>query len=148
MKVGFFHCKLQLCQGWWPQILKKCRYKFFEFVTRPRDQKVTWLGMWGLPMVSYHPAKFDGHRYCGRADIRLFICFSFKSMQNKDFNFQVYISLSIYLMTIWLNKNNYFVEYINNYFVEYINNSLNQNNYFVECINNYFFEYINDWLNI
>ena len=30
-------------------------------------------------------------------------------------------------MTIWLNKNNYFVEYINN--------SLNQNNYFVEFCN-------------
>ena len=27
-------------------------------------------------------------------------------------------------MTIWLNENNYFVEYINNYFVENINNSL------------------------
>ena len=31
-------------------------------------------------------------------------------------------------MTIWLSKNNYFVEYINN--------SLNENNYFVEYINN------------
>ena len=56
-------------------------------------------------------------------------------------------------MTIWLNKNNYFVEYINNslsqnnyfvefflsfvdnYFLEYINNSLNQNDYFVEFCN-------------
>ena len=28
-------------------------------------------------------------------------------------------------MTVSLNKNNYFVEYINNYFVEYINNLLN-----------------------
>ena len=25
--------------------------------------------MSGLPTVSYHPAKFDGHRYCGSADI-------------------------------------------------------------------------------
>ena len=25
--------------------------------------------MWGLPTVSYHPAKFDGHRYCQSADI-------------------------------------------------------------------------------
>ena len=44
------------------------------------------------------------------------------------------------LMTIWLNQNNYFVEFINNYFVEYKNNSLNQNNYF--------FEYIKNLLNI
>ena len=35
-------------------------------------------------------------------------------------------------MTIWLDKNSYFVEYINNL--------LNQNNYFVEYINNYFGE--------
>ena len=99
---------------------------FFEFVKWLLNQKVTWLWRWGSFNASYDSAKFGGHRYCGRADIRLFICFSFKSMQNKDFNFQVYISLSIYLMTTWLNKNNYFVEYINNYFVEYINNSLNQ----------------------
>ena len=44
------------------------------------------------------------------------------------------------LMTIWLNQNSYFVEFINNYFVEYKNNSLNQNNYF--------FEYIKNLLNI
>ena len=25
--------------------------------------------MWGFLMVSYHPAKFDGHRYCGKAGI-------------------------------------------------------------------------------
>ena len=25
--------------------------------------------MWGLPTVSYHPAKSDGQRYCGSADI-------------------------------------------------------------------------------
>ena len=25
--------------------------------------------MWGLPTVSYHSAKFDGHRYCESADI-------------------------------------------------------------------------------
>ena len=28
--------------------------------------------MWGLPTVSYHSAKFDGHRYCGSAEIRFF----------------------------------------------------------------------------
>ena len=43
-------------------------------------------------------------------------------------------------MTVWLNKNNHFVEDINN--------SLNENNYFVEYINNYFVEYINNLLNI
>ena len=37
-------------------------------------------------------------------------------------------------MIIWLNKNNYFVEYVNNCFAEYINNLLNQSNYFVERI--------------
>ena len=26
--------------------------------------------MWGLPMVSYNPAKFDAHRYCWSANIR------------------------------------------------------------------------------
>ena len=25
--------------------------------------------MWSLPKVSYHAAKFDGHRYCKSADI-------------------------------------------------------------------------------
>ena len=25
--------------------------------------------MWGLPTVTYHPANFDGHRYCESADI-------------------------------------------------------------------------------
>ena len=25
--------------------------------------------MWGLPMVSYHPDKLHGHRYCERADV-------------------------------------------------------------------------------
>ena len=24
--------------------------------------------MWGLPTVSYHPAKFDSYRYCESAD--------------------------------------------------------------------------------
>ena len=28
--------------------------------------------MWDLPKVSYHPAKFAGHRYCGSADIGFF----------------------------------------------------------------------------
>ena len=28
--------------------------------------------MWDLPTVSYHPAKFDGHRYCESADIGFF----------------------------------------------------------------------------
>ena len=28
------------------------------------------VGMWGLPTVSYHRVKFDGHRYCESADIR------------------------------------------------------------------------------
>ena len=84
----------------------------FIFVTWPRDQKVTWLGMWSLLMVSYtlpslmtivmvevflfvtwphnkkvmslwkwgsltvsyFSANFGDHRYCRRADIRLYIC--------------------------------------------------------------------------
>ena len=25
--------------------------------------------MWGLPTVTYHPANFDGHRYCESTDI-------------------------------------------------------------------------------
>ena len=28
--------------------------------------------MWHLPMLSYHPANFDGHRYCKSADIGFF----------------------------------------------------------------------------
>ena len=35
----------------------------------PLDQTATWLGIWGLLTVSYSPAKFDGHRYCGKAGI-------------------------------------------------------------------------------
>ena len=33
------------------------------------------VGMWGLPTVSYHSVKFNGHRYCESAGIR-FLNFS------------------------------------------------------------------------
>ena len=83
-KSGFPHPKLILFQFWWPWVLRKSRYKFFEFVTWPRNQKVTWFWGWGLPTARYFCTKFGGHRFCGRADIRFFICFSFKFIQNKD----------------------------------------------------------------
>ena len=129
---------------------------YFSFITWLRYQKVIWLWRWGPPTESYYSATFGGHRYCGRADIRLFIYFSFKSIQNKDqisISKFMYLIKTIYLMTIWLTKNDYFIEYLNNslnenyYFVEYKNNSLNQSNYLVEYINNYFFEYISNLLN-
>ena len=147
LKIEFPHRKLLLCQVWWPLILRKCRYKFFEFVTWPRDQKVTWLALWGLLTVSYHSAKFNGYRYCESADISflnlwrdhvikrsrdfedwvpqpqvttlpslvaigiaagqicLFMCFSFKSIQNKDqISMFKFIFRWPYIMTIWLNK--------------------------------------------
>ena len=56
-----------------PGIMEK-QLQDFWFVTWPRHQKVTWLSGWGLSTVSYHSAKFGGHRYCGRADIRFYIC--------------------------------------------------------------------------
>ena len=52
----------------------KCRYRFFWFVTWPRNQKAMWVSGWIFPTISYHSANFDGHRYCGRADIRFCIC--------------------------------------------------------------------------
>ena len=45
---------------------------YFTFVTRKRDQKVTWPGMWGLSMVSYHSTKFDDNSYCGNAAMSFF----------------------------------------------------------------------------
>ena len=138
--------------------------RFYNCCVTTTWSKGRLLRMWGLPMVSYHPAKSDGHRYsgsadisflnlscdhpikrshvfeggvhplqvttlpslvsimyCGRVDIKLFICFSFKYIQNKG---QISISKFIFRWPyiIWLNKNNYLVEYINNYFVEYIFN--------------------------
>ena len=52
----------------------QCRCKFFPFVRWPHNQKVMWLLRWGSPTVSYHSVNFVGHRYCERADIRLYIC--------------------------------------------------------------------------
>ena len=65
--------KLKPCQVWWPQVLQKCKYNFFEFVTWPHNQKATWLWRWGPPTASYYSAKLGGHRYCGRRDISLYI---------------------------------------------------------------------------
>ena len=67
--VGFFNHKLSLRQVWWPEVLWKSRYIFFELVTWPRNQKVTWLWKWGPPAARYYSAKADDHSYCGRADI-------------------------------------------------------------------------------
>ena len=110
--------------------------RFYNCCVTTTWSKGHLLRMWGLPMVSYHPAKSDGHRYsgsvdisflnlscdcpikrshvfeggvhrlqvttlprlvsivyCGRVDIKLFICFCVKYIQNKD---QVSISKFIF----------------------------------------------------
>ena len=72
--VGSSDGKLQPCQVWWPQVLLNFKCKVFEFFTWPPNQKVTWLWRWHPSIASYCSAKFDGHRYCGRPDIRIYIC--------------------------------------------------------------------------
>ena len=52
----------------------KSRYTFFSFVTWRRNQKDTWLWSWSSSNVSYQSANFGDHRFCGRGDIRLYIC--------------------------------------------------------------------------
>ena len=45
----------------------------FPFATWLRDQKVKRLSKWDPHTLSYHHAKFGGHRCCGSADRGLFI---------------------------------------------------------------------------
>ena len=44
----------------------------FSSFTWPRYQKITWIRGSDSPSVSYHSAKFGGHRYCGRKGISFF----------------------------------------------------------------------------
>ena len=68
-RLGSFHCKLPPCQVWWPHVPCNFWHRICSFATWSHDQKVTWLIMWGLLTVSYHPARFDSHRYCESADL-------------------------------------------------------------------------------
>ena len=43
-------------------------------LARPSDQRVKWLYRQEPIEVSYHPAKFGGHRHSGRGDITVFVC--------------------------------------------------------------------------
>ena len=85
--VGPTNLKLILCQIWGLQVLWKDSYDIFH-LSRDYVIKKSFDFEGG-----YYSAKFGGHRYCGRADIRLFIYFSFKSIQNKD---QISISKFIF----------------------------------------------------
>ena len=69
--VESFDCTLSLSQVWWPEVLQKYRYNFFEFVTWTHDQKVMWLWRWNSPTISYYSDNFGANRCCGREDIRL-----------------------------------------------------------------------------
>ena len=44
----------------------------FTFVMWPHNQKVKWHWRWGSSIASYYSGNCGGHRYCGRADIRIF----------------------------------------------------------------------------
>ena len=70
---GVPHRRLPLCQVWWSQVLQKCTYVFHlspdHMIKLSHEQKITSLSGWGLLAVSYHSAKYGGHRYCGSADM-------------------------------------------------------------------------------
>ena len=53
-------------------MLWKGKYKIFLFFPWTRYQKITWSIGWGSPNISYHSAKFGGHRHCGSVDISFF----------------------------------------------------------------------------
>ena len=38
------------------------------------SRKIIWLCGYKLIEVSYHPAKFGGHRHSGSRDIMIFVC--------------------------------------------------------------------------
>ena len=49
-------------------------------LARPRDQNVIWLYRREPIKVSYHPAKFGGHRHCGSGDIMILVCHVIKGL--------------------------------------------------------------------
>ena len=70
--VGSHQGRLPSCQVWWLQALWEWRYSGFTLshdLPRPRDQRVMWLYRQEATQVSYHHAKFDGHRHSGNGDV-------------------------------------------------------------------------------
>ena len=48
--------------------------------------------MWGLPTLSNHPTKFDGHRYCRSAEIR-FLSLSRDHVIKRSRGFEGWVAL-------------------------------------------------------
>ena len=47
--------------------------------------------MWSLPTISYHPVKFDGHRYCEKEDTS-FLNLSREHVIKKSQDFEGWVS--------------------------------------------------------
>ena len=82
--VIFPHHKLPFCQVWWPSTLRKRRYFVFNLsrdLMWPRGHRIMWHCEWVPLIISLHPDKFGGHRYCARKEILFFVC----HMTSRDF---------------------------------------------------------------
>ena len=143
--MGSLHHRLPLCQIWWPQILQKCRYKVLHLsrdhvIKRSLNlvdavtHTVSTLCKEDIIFPISIPisiSMFTNYEYSAwTMCIWVLLLLQIHTKWRPDFNFLVYVSLTIYLMTIWLKKNTS-IHSLNNIF-----NLLNENNSFVEHLNN------------